>query len=221
MNDWLLEVRWDKICLHRQPERGPHHHGRRLEVPHARAAGAGRQKPLHRGRNGQREARGAAHRVGQGHQLRPDLRGARLLPRARERGGRLRGAGGRVLPPVLRRGHPGVRRMAAHDQPPPLRPRDGAHREPQPERARGVRRARRRGDAAHRTHVPCGRDAGRPRDGRGDLRPRAARADVPHARRGLRHRAHVRKAACLLRVQRRQAGAAPRAHAGCNSAAPP
>ena len=42
--------------LHRQPERGARHHGGSGQAPHARRAGAGRQEPLHRGRNGRREA---------------------------------------------------------------------------------------------------------------------------------------------------------------------
>ena len=52
--------------LHREPERGPHRHGSGGEAPHARSAGAGRQKPLHRGRNSQREARGGGVAWGKG-----------------------------------------------------------------------------------------------------------------------------------------------------------
>ena len=84
MNDWLLEVRWDQIFFTGSPNVG--HHGGGGEAPHARGAGAGRQESLHRGRNGEREARSAARGLGQGHQLRADLRRARLLPRARARG---------------------------------------------------------------------------------------------------------------------------------------
>ena len=55
------------------------------QASYARRARARRQKPLHRRSQPPTSSdRSAAHRMGQGHQHRPDLRGARLLPRARE-----------------------------------------------------------------------------------------------------------------------------------------
>ena len=204
MNDWLLEVRWDQIFFTGSPNVG--HAIMEAAAKHLTPVvlELGGKSPCIVDETANVSARSAARGLGQGHQLRADVRRARLLSRARARGGRLRAAAGRVLPPVLRRGHPRVRRMAAHDQPTPLRTRDGADRTSQPGCHGGVRRARRRRHAAHRAHVPARRDAGRPRHERGDIRTGAAGHHVQDAGRGVRHRAHVRETPGHVRVQRRR-----------------
>ena len=156
--------------LHRKPGGGPGGSAAHGGAPDPGGAGAGREKPLHRGRDGPSAPGSPAHRIRQIPELRADLRGAGLHPVPQRHQGP---SGGGAVPggPAAVRGGSIAKSPLRQDRQREAFSAPAGADGPGQDRHRGAVVSR---NAPNRPHHPGPRLPRRPGDAGGNLRPHPA-----------------------------------------------